>query len=193
MQQELLQVAWLTSGKEIRPPTFSNYWGFILYGLWISGSIYCSHKFFPTLLRSSQSLCWALIIAAVIDSGYPSGVILWGGFKLSITFKALALWCISLNTHFVLQGSERHAEIADWDFKGEYIHEIPRGFNQVFNYFEHKYPKALSIRSSHINGNFLCLQAFFLTLMTQVKTQLSEVSKAVSYPQLIIHYRNSLT
>lgn len=46
------------------------------------------------------------------------------------------------------------AEIADWYVKGKHNQEIPRGFNQAFNYVKPKYPKALCISNYSINVNF---------------------------------------
>lgn len=54
-------------------------------------------------MQFTSFFCWALTVAAVIDSDFLSEVILFGGFKLSITLKAFTLWCISLNTHFALR------------------------------------------------------------------------------------------
>lgn len=40
-------------------------------------------------MQFTSFICWALKIAAAIDSDFLSGVILFGGFNLSITIKAL--------------------------------------------------------------------------------------------------------
>lgn len=42
-------------------------------------------------MQFASFICWALTIAAAIDSGSLSGAILFGGFKLSITLKPFAL------------------------------------------------------------------------------------------------------
>lgn len=41
--------------------------------------------------QSTSFICWVLMIVAVIDSDSVSGVILFGGFKLSMTLKDFAL------------------------------------------------------------------------------------------------------
>lgn len=143
-------------------------------------------------MQFTSFICLALTITAAIDSGSLSGVILFGGFKLSVTLKPFALWCISLHTHSALWGLERHAKISDWYVKGKHNQEIPRGFYQAFNYVKHKYPKAFYISNDGISVNFHVCRPSSWQWQPSYGHNFHRFSTTVCYSQLIAHCRISL-